>query len=395
MSTLRGKEGLQSELAARHQRLIAGLAERDATCLVATREASVTYVTGYTTATWSNFSRPIVAVLDGDSGLTVVCAETEADAMNDRIPGVRVRPYVELRRVTPGTPLPDGRVQFALDAAEILDQVIRDVAPSGSVAVDGLRAAFPPVAQLTTLIPALGERLVDASDLMWRERIKKSPWELSRLRTASRVLERAFTTLEGSLRPGLSERQIHGALAAGAFQAGADGLGYVNVVAGTTRGLFGNPTDRTWHQGEVLYVDGGVVVDGYWADFCRMYLARGATGAQAGGYQRAFDGLRAAVSAFMPGMTAGDLAQVIQRAVRLDPSAVGFGRFGHGIGLYMPEPPSLHPADDTELTDGLVLCIEPAVNHEGANYVVEEEYVVEAGRLDLISPPAPPRIIEI
>jgi Xaa-Pro dipeptidase len=61
----------------------------------------------------------------------------------------------------------------------------------------------------------------------------------------------------------------------------------------------------------------------------------------------------------------------------------------------MPEPPSIHPLDDTELDDGLVLCVEPAVEHEGANFVVEEQCVIRGGQLERLSPPAPRELIDI
>src|SRR5918997_890588 len=89
-------DDLGAELTRRHAILRAGLAEAGADALVATREGAVTYLTGYTTATWSNHSRPIVAVLTPGT-LDVVCAETEADAVRARVPDVIVHPYVELR----------------------------------------------------------------------------------------------------------------------------------------------------------------------------------------------------------------------------------------------------------------------------------------------------------
>jgi hypothetical protein len=43
----------------------------------------------------------------------------------------------------------------------------------------------------------------------------------------------------------------------------------------------------------------------------------------------------------------------------------------------------------------MVICIEPAVLHEGSNYVVEEEHVVRDGQLVRISPAAPESIVEV
>jgi Xaa-Pro aminopeptidase len=365
-----------------------------ADCLVTLREGTVTYLTGYTTSTWSNHSRPVVAVLWAGGRVSVVCAETEADAVRERMPAAEVHAYVELRPVEPTVGLPDGRVQFVPHAAEVLGRVLDGVAPE-RIAVDGLRSAYPPIGQLAELLPGLHDAAIDASPAVWDARLLKSPWEVERMRDACDVLDRAFGLFGERLEGGMTEREIHGLLGAASFEAGADRLGYTNIVAGVERELFGAPTDRRWERGDVLYVDGGVVVDGYWADFCRMYTVGAPTSAQADGYRRCREAQLKACEQFAPGATAGDLGRTIASALDLAPGAVGFGRFGHGIGLYMPEPPSLHPQDDTPLADGTVLCIEPALLHEGANYVVEEEHLVDGGRLTRLSPPAPDELLAI
>ncbi len=71
----------------RHARLSEELRELGASCLVAIRDHTVTYLTGYTTMTWKMYSRPIVALLTSDQRLLVLVAETEADSARLRIPG--------------------------------------------------------------------------------------------------------------------------------------------------------------------------------------------------------------------------------------------------------------------------------------------------------------------
>ena len=73
-------EARARELQRRRSELGSDLRERGAGALIATREGVVTYMTGYTTRTWSNFSRPVIAVLFADESLALICAETEADA---------------------------------------------------------------------------------------------------------------------------------------------------------------------------------------------------------------------------------------------------------------------------------------------------------------------------
>jgi Xaa-Pro aminopeptidase len=125
-----------------------------------------------------------------------------------------------------------------------------------------------------------------------------------------------------------------------------------------------------------------------------MYTAGAPTPSQRDDYARAARALDAAL-ALDAVPSASSLGRAIGSALDLPPGGVGFGRFGHGIGLYMPEPPSLHPDDPTPLDEGVVLCVEPAYLGASGNYVVEEEHVVSNRRLSRISPEAPRALIEV
>lgn len=383
-------DGLADDLARRHRVVARGLAAIGADCVLTVRDESVTYLTGYTTMSFKMHSRPIVVVLTAAAELVVVVAETEADAAELRIPAATVRRYVEMDAVVPDGRLPDGRIQFAPAAGRAVAELLEDLAVT-TVGVDGLHAAWPPIGQLTGLLPELDGRTVDASQAIWEARLAKSAWERERLVAAADVLEEAYDRLRERIAPGMTEREIARAFTVAQWESGAHEVGPLGVVADPSRGLFGAPTDREWHRGELLYVDGAAIVDGYWSDFCRTFAAHAPCAREEAGYARARGGLQA-VAGDVP-RTAGELGTAIAEHLRIGPAEVGFGRFGHGNGLHTPEPPSLHPRDETPLLDGMVLCVEPAVVHEGVNFVVEEEHAVVDGAFLRLSPPAPPGIL--
>lgn len=387
--------GFEAELRRRHELLKADLDDLGAEVLIATREGAVTYLTGFTTRTWSNFSRPIIALLFRDGSLHVLCADTEAQQVEARVPGVRVESYGGLREVGPGAGMPDGRVQFTPAAIDALDRLLRDRGVS-RLAVDGLHSVHPPVGQPTDALGDWPREVVDASERVWARRLVKSAWEVGQLTIAARVLESAFEKLTDRLEAGLTERELHARLAAACFEAGADELGYTDVVTvGSGREIFGAPTDKRWERGEVLYVDGGVVVNGYWADFCRQYTVGAPTAAQRDAFAVVVEARDRALEAFRPGMPAGELGRLIGEAAGIDAGEHQAGRFGHGIGLYMPEPPSLAPVDPTPLTEGVAFCLEPMLMRDGTHFVLEEEYVVGADGLEPITRPAPRELIAI
>src|SRR4051812_9721760 len=285
-------EPLAADLARRHRVVAEGLREIGADCVLTVRDESVTYLTGYTTMSFKMHSRPIVVVLTATAELIVVAAETEADAAEARIPGAEVRRYVDMDAIAPDGRLPDGRLQFAPAAARAVAAVLDDVEVA-TVGVDGLGAAWPPVGQLTGLLPDVEARAVDASQVIWSARLVKSPWERDRMTAAAGVLGRAYERLREQIAPGMTEREIARAFTIAQWEAGAHEIGPLGVVADPSRGLFGAPTDRAWERGELLYVDGAAIVDGYWSDFCRTFAAHAPSTRERDGYSRAHEGLSA------------------------------------------------------------------------------------------------------
>ncbi|MEX0760248.1 MAG: M24 family metallopeptidase, partial [Tistlia sp.] len=69
------------------------------------------------------------------------------------------------------------------------------------------------------------------------------------------------------------------------------------------------------------------------------------------------------------------------------------GRFGHGLGMQLTEPPSNAAWDDTVLEPGMVLTLEPGLSFApGLGQVHEENLVVRAEGAELLSRRAPPEL---
>jgi Xaa-Pro aminopeptidase len=98
---------------------------------------------------------------------------------------------------------------------------------------------------------------------------------------------------------------------------------------------------------------------------------------QEGAYRLLIEAHVAGIEAARPGSTAGDVTRAMQAVLeRESTSASSMGRMGHGIGLEVPEPPSLHVTAETALTPGMVLCIEPNFHAEGVGSMVAEDMIV-------------------
>jgi Xaa-Pro dipeptidase len=243
---------------------------------------------------------------------------------------------------------------------------------------------FTPLA-LDTVRAGVGE-VRDASGILWDLRRVKSAWEVEQMSRAADAADAAHQAFAELAQVGMTERELNRLIRHASYEAGAEKIGYSGIIAGLDRAPLGGPTDREWERGQLLFVDiclqlGG----GYFADFNRIYAGAEPTEPQRRAYQGVVDGLDRAREVVRAGATVAEVADAI-----LGDGDTIYSRVGHGLGLEMPEPPSLSPLDGTVLRAGEVLCLEPNLEVPGVgSFVSEEEVLVREGGFDLLSPPFP------
>jgi methionyl aminopeptidase len=130
--------------------------------------------------------------------------------------------------------------------------------------------------------------------------------------------------------------------------------------------VHGIPSSRVLSEGDVVGLDFGAVVDGWYGDAAET-VAVGTVAAEAACLLEAGrEALARAVAAVRPGATVGDLGATVQRYVEGRGYSVVRDFVGHGIGRRLHEPPHLPnfgtPGAGERLLPGMVLAIEPMVN---------------------------------
>ena len=296
-----------------------------------------------------------------------------------------------------GAPVDIGSTGVQLDYQEpAADAVLRAVGGLG-VQVVGLELSWHFLPGFTPraydrLRAGFGKlRVRDASSALWAVRRRKSPWEVAQMRLAADVAERAHQAFAASARLGISERELNRLLIRSAYDAGAEKIGYTGIVAGIDRAPLGGPTDRAWQSGQLLMADICLQVNGYFADFNRIYANAEPKPSDAAAYTDVVAALARGREATAAGASVGTVA----KAIAGDRPSL-YDRVGHGLGLEMPEPPSLSPIDPTPLLPGEVICLEPNLKAAGVGWLVsEEEVVVIEGGFELLSPPFPGSISRV
>ncbi len=136
---------------------------------------------------------------------------------------------------------------------------------------------------------------------------------------------------------------------------------------------------------------------GYFCDFDRNYAIGKVSDQVRRVHEILYRATDAGIGAARPGNTAADVFAAQARVLVDAGIELGnVGRFGHGLGKILTEPPSNMPGDFTQLEPGVVLTIEPnAMYGRGRILVHEENIVVTADKAELLSRRAPREMVTI
>ncbi|HAC49290.1 type I methionyl aminopeptidase [Sulfitobacter sp. HI0082] len=128
----------------------------------------------------------------------------------------------------------------------------------------------------------------------------------------------------------------------------------------------GIPSDKKLKDGDILNIDVTVIVDGWFGDTSRMYVAGKLSRKAERLINVTHDSLMHGIEAVKPGNTFGDIGHAIQTFVEGHRMSVVTDFCGHGLGQVFHAPPNvLHygrPGTGAVLEPGMFFTIEPMVN---------------------------------
>ena len=213
----------------------------------------------------------------------------------------------------------------------------------------------------------------------------KSAAEIEKMRTSGMALRQVHEAVRGAVRVGASTMDLERAAAAkieeiGAVSAFKGYHGYPAVLCTSVNNevIHGIPNDKTvLRDGDVVSIDCGVVVNGFYSD-CAVTYPIGTPSAATAKLLRVTEAsLYAAIEQAQPGNRLGDIAWAVQRMCEAEGYGVVREFVGHGIGKSMHEDPQVpnvgNPGKGPRLKPGMVLAIEPMINAGSADVKVLED----------------------
>jgi Xaa-Pro dipeptidase len=224
-------------------------------------------------------------------------------------------------------------------------------------------------------------------------RVNKSSDEITSMRQAVWVAEQALEETLKLIQLGMTERDLASELTLQLLRAGSDPeLPFAPIVASGPNSAVphATPTSRQLRAGELLLLDWGASVNGYFSDLTRTVAVGPIDPELVQIHQTVQDANQAARESVRPGASCGD----VDAAARGVIETAGYGDFfvhrtGHGLGLESHEPPFIRKDNPQPLEPGMAFTIEPGIYLDGKGGVrIEDDVVVtEEGGESLSSYP--------
>jgi len=203
--------------------------------------------------------------------------------------------------------------------------------------------------------------------------VQKSWSELQTMARACRIVVDALDALETAAQPGVTTREMDRIAREQIEKAGARPafLGYRGYpatlcISVNEEVVHGIPGPRKLREGDIVGLDLGCVVDGFFGDAART-VAVGAISVEAARLMKVTkESLLAGIDACHPGKRVGDIGHAVQTHAEKHGYSVVREFVGHGIGTSLHEEPQVPnygpPGRRERLVAGMCLAIEPMVN---------------------------------
>ncbi len=218
--------------------------------------------------------------------------------------------------------------------------------------------------------------------------VLKSAREIEIMRRANVIVAEILQRLKEAVAPGVTTLELDGIAEELTYKKKAKPAFKGYTVAGRVypfslctsvneEVVHGMPSKRVLREGDILGMDFGVIVDGFYGD-AAMTVAVGTVSEAAERLMEVTrDSLYRGIDELREGKRLGDLSSVIQTMVEGAGFSVVREFVGHGIGKKLHEEPPIPNYGESgrgpRLMEGMVLAIEPMVNAGKPEVEVKED----------------------
>ena len=214
--------------------------------------------------------------------------------------------------------------------------------------------------------------------------ICKSADEIGIMREAGKIVAKVFLKIEEIIKPGITtdyidriaEEIIIDEKAVPAFKGYRGKLSKKPFPSSVCISIneevvHGIPGKRVIRDGELVSIDAGVKINGFYGDAARTYKVGNVSKTAERLWDATREALYLAIGKCISGNRLSDISNIIENRAEVESFSVVKDFVGHGIGREMHEDPQIlnygPPGQGPVLKKGMVLAIEPMFNQGGSD----------------------------
>jgi Xaa-Pro dipeptidase len=368
-------------LSERQARLAVVLQDAKLDAIALNAGPSLTYLTGL----YFHLSeRPILGLFTATGAPVIILPELEAGKVSGLPFPIQAYPYGENPETWQAV------VQEGLQAARI---------PGNRI---GLEPRQIRMLELDLLKAANPEIEFFAGDASTAElRVRKDEVELANIRQAIRVAQNAITSILEKIQIGVTERELAAEITMALLREGSESqIPFPPIVASgpNSANPHAFPSERSFERGDLLILDWGASVGGYFSDLTRTYAIGEPQDELKIIAEVVLEANKKALIKAGPGVP----AEEVDRAARKVIEDAGYGQYfihrtGHGLGMESHEAPYIREGNKLKLIPGMTFTIEPGIYipHRGGVRIEDDVVITDHGCESLSDLPRELQFLEV
>ena len=361
---------LEAEFYQRTEKTQKLMYERGLDAILLCTEAEVRYYTGFRSLFWQSPTRPWFVIIPKSGKPIAVIPEIGRDLME--------RTWVDEIITWPSPRRED-------DGVSLLVKVLKGSNKIGLLKGEEASLRMP-LNDFETLNSKINGSFIDCSDLVKEVRLVKSELEINIIRQVCSIASCAFDRAQQLFHIGQPLDQAFRDFKIALLEAGAEEVPYLVGGAGQDgySDVISPPSNQLLKNGDILMLDTGSSLKGYFCDFDRNWAIGKASNLAKTAYSKLYNATEVALKKIRPGMTCAQVFSLINSSLGEGDSDIG--RMGHGLGIQLTEYPSLMLNDKTVLRENMVITIEPSLSYgDGLMMVHEENICIRDGEPELLT----------
>ena len=361
---------LEAEFYQRTEKTQKLMYERGLDAILLCTEAEVRYYTGFRSLFWQSPTRPWFVIIPKSGKPIAVIPEIGRDLME--------RTWVDEIITWPSPRRED-------DGVSLLVKVLKGSNKIGLLKGEEASLRMP-LNDFETLNSKINGSFIDCSDLVKEVRLVKSELEINIIRQVCSIASCAFDRAHQLFHIGQPLDQAFRDFKIALLEAGAEEVPYLVGGAGQDgySDVISPPSNQLLKNGDILMLDTGSSLKGYFCDFDRNWALGKASNLAKTAYSKLYNATEVALKKIRPGMTCAQVFSLINSSLGEGDSDIG--RMGHGLGIQLTEYPSLMLNDKTVLRENMVMTIEPSLSYgDGLMMVHEENICIRDGEPELLT----------